>query len=194
MFENAEESFHGHAVGVDAADDFLSVKIQHGPGFFFVDFQAFTDHVEIRVVEAVVLEGAPLHARDEIFLFPGREVKNSDDVERVAQHFRLMHVARNAVEHERVGVGMKPSHLFAGVDDLAPQINGRLVWHERSLAGVFDENFSEFAVGTQVAENVAARAMEKIRDGAERAAMRAFAGAGSAKHEDGSVFQDLNLS
>ena len=169
-------------------DEAFAVEVQDGLGFLFVNLQALTDDIQVGIIQAVVLERAALHPGDEVFLFLRREIKHGDDVEVVAQHFGLMDVARDAVEHEGVGVGMKPPHLDAGRNEVAPQFNGRAVGHERTFAGVFDENFSEVAVRAQVPEHVAAGAMEETGDRAERAAMRALAGAGRAKHQNGFVF------
>ncbi len=189
MLKDFQESLRRRAVGVDLVDDLFSVEVQHGSGFFFVNFQTFADHIEIGVVQAIVLEGAPLHPGDEIFLFIGRKIKNGDDVERIFQHFRLMQVARNAVEHQRVRIGMKPPHLRGGVNEFAPKFDGGPVGHQRTFAGVFNENFPKFAFRAQVAENVAASAVEKIRDNAEHAAVGALARTGRAEHEYGAIFQ-----
>src|SRR5665213_177194 len=187
--ENFGEGLRRRPVGVDAVDDFLAVKIQHRLGFVLVSLEPRADDLDVRVVQAVVLERAALHPRDEVFEIAAAHVKNGDDVDKLAEHFRLMHAARNAVEDERVAFGMKPPGGREAVRELLPQLDGRLVGHKLAGAGVFDENFSERRFGTQVAEHVAATAMDAARNRAEDFSVRAFAGTRRAEHENGAVFQ-----
>ena len=83
--------------------------------------------------------------------------------------------------------GMKPPRLRAVFKALPPQLDGEFVRHQLAAAGVFQKNFSERHLGAQAAENVAAGAMKKTGDRAQRPAMRALAGAGRAKHQNGSI-------
>ncbi len=166
-----------------------TVKFQDRHRFIFVNFEPFTDDVQVGVVEAVFLDGAALNAVDEAFFVIAFEVENGDDIKNAAQHFRLMNIARNAIQHQRVMLGMKPADL-GGVDDvLPPKLDRRRIRHELAATGIFDKNFSERTIRAQIAEHIAARAMEKIWDDAENFALRAFARTGRAKKKNAAVFQ-----
>ena len=82
---------------------------------------------------------------------------------------------------------MKTPGMGDGIDDLAPKVNGRLIGHELAVAGIFDEDFSQFAVRAQVPENIAAGAMIKTGNGAEDFSLGSFAGARRAKHENRTI-------
>src|SRR5262249_6799201 len=97
-------------------------------------------------------------------------------------------VAGNAVEHERVLLGVKAADLGLVVNVLAPKLNRLLVRHELAAAGILDEQLPQRAVGAEIAEDVAACAVEVIGDGAEDFSLRAFADTGGAEEEDAAVF------
>src|ERR1035437_9910836 len=101
-----------------------AIKLQHGLGFLLVGLETFADDAEVRVVEAVFLEGAALDAVDQAFLVGALEIKNASDINRVAESFRLARVARDAVRLERVLVRMKTADLLGGINELPPQLDG----------------------------------------------------------------------
>jgi len=65
------------------------------------------------------------------------------------------------------------------MDEIPPQLDRRLVRHKLAATGVINEDFSQRAVVAQIAEHIAAGAMEEVRDGTEDFALRALASAGS---------------
>src|ERR1035437_5200806 len=179
--QDVGEHLGGRQVGVDLMHEPAAIKLQHGLGFLLVGLETFADDAEVRVVEAVFLERAALDAVDQVFLVGALEIKNASDINRVAESFRLARVARDAVKHERVLVRMKTADLLGGINELPPQLDGLVVRHQLAAAGIINENLPERAVPAQVAEDFAARAVEKIRDDAEDFSLRALAHARRAK-------------
>ena len=82
---------------------------------------------------------------------------------------------------------MKLPTQSLGLNILCPKIDGGLIRDEQAAAGIFHENFAQRIVNSKIAEDIPARAVEKIRDRAEDFALRSFAGAGSAEQEDGPI-------
>src|SRR5580765_7352140 len=119
------------------------------------------------------------------------EIENRFHLERVGEHSGLVDVARDAVEHERVAGRMEATGVLAVVNELPPQLNGRLIRHKLAAAGVFDEHTRERVRSRERAEDVAAGEVEKIRNSAEDFALRAFASAGCAKEKNGAIFHGV---
>jgi hypothetical protein len=155
----------------------------------FVGFEPRADDVDVRIVEAVVLERAALHARDEVFKISAAHVKDGDNVYKFAEHFGLMRVARDAVEHERVAFGMQPSGARQAVREFCQSSmvgSSGTSWPRLEYS---TKILPERRFGTQVAEHVAATAMDEAGNRAEDFSMRALARAGRAEHENRAVFQ-----
>lgn len=189
MPEDFQKSLRRGAVGIDAVDDFPAIKVQHRLGLAFVGFEPRADDFDVRIVQPVVLERAALHPRNEVFKIGAAHVKDGGDVDKFAEHFCLMDVARDAVEHQRIAARMKPPGRRQAVRELLPQLDGWFIGHELAATGVFDKNSSQRGIGTQVTEHIAATAMNEAGNRAENFSMRAFARAGRAEHENRAVFQ-----
>jgi hypothetical protein len=189
MPEDFQEGFRRRPVGIDAVDDFFAVKVQHRFGFPFVSLEPGADDVNVGVVEPVVLERTSLHARNEVFKIAAAEIEDGGDVQKFPQHFRLTNIARDAVQHKRVALGMEMSGCRKTMDVSLPKLDRRLVGHQFAAAGILNENLPEWRFRTQVAEHVATTAMDETRNRAEDFSMRALARTRRAEHEDGAIFQ-----
>src|SRR5256885_16924880 len=88
---------------------------------------------------------------------------------------------------------MKTVRVGAVVNKIAPELDRRFVRNEFTLAGIFQKGLADRAVSFQAAKNIAARAVEKIWDGAENFALGSFAGARSAKQKDRAEFHGASL-
>lgn len=188
MLQDIEQNFCGRLVGVDSVDEMFSVKFQHGLGFLLVGLEPVANDFQAGVIKSVFLEGAALHALDEIINVCAAEIKDTDDVQGVAKHFRLVRAARDAIQDEGVSLRLEAAGLGVFFDGFAPEINGGLVGNEFAAARVFDENAADFAVDGEIPKHVAAGAVEKIRNGAENFPLGAFADAGRAEEENCAVF------
>src|SRR6185312_10741192 len=191
--QNIGEHFGGRLVGVDVLDEVLAVKFQHRLGFFFVSLEPVANDLEAGVIEAIFLERAALQALDEIIEIGGAEIKNPDDVQGVLEHLSLVRIARDAVQHERVGLGIEPAGLGRAQDGLPPQVNGRFVGNEFTAARIIDKGAADFAFDGEVAKNVTAGAVKKVRDVAEDFSLSAFAGAGRAEQKNRAVFHAIAI-
>ena len=168
---------------VDDVDDLGAVEIEDGPGFTLVGLQALADDFEVGVVEAVVAEGAALEAFGQLADVSAGEAEDGADIERVAQNLGLARVPRNAVEHERVALGMKAAELGLPVHVLLPEFDGGFVGHEVAAAGILEEFAGDRAVDAQIAEEVAARQVIEAGNGAENFSLRALAGTGRSEEQ-----------
>ena len=101
-----------------------------------------------------------------------------------------MHVAGNTVQYQHVFARMEAPGLCVGADKVAPHAHGGFVRDEFALAGVFHKDAPDFAVQAQAAKDIAARAIKESGDGSENPALRAFARAGRAKQQNGSIFHE----
>jgi len=168
-------------IRIDLVDEFVAVKIQDGLGLGFVRFQPVADDGEVGVIEAIFLDGPALDAGDEFFLVGILEVKDGDDVEGIAQDFGLGHIAGNAVQDEGILFRMEPAAFGSVFDELAPELDGGLIGDELAAAGIFDEELSEGAIGAQITKNIAAGAMEVVRNNPENLALGSLARTGGAE-------------
>src|SRR5581483_7815738 len=179
--------------GIDLVHEALAVELQHRLGFALVGFEAVLDDREIGVIEAVLAERAALEALHQLVHVGAVEINDRADVKGVIEHLRLMDIAGNAVEDERVLLGMKVMGLDHVIDELAPELDGGFVGDELAAAGVFDENPADRALDREIAEDIATRAVKEIGDVAQDSALRALAGPGSAKQENGTIFHTINI-
>src|SRR5215471_11343305 len=111
-------------------------------------------------------------------------MKNFFNIDHFLHDFRLSNVPWNAIEHERVDVGFELMRFNGRVDRLPPELDGDIVRHELSLARIFQERLADFGARVDRAEHIAAGAMIKARDRAERFALRAFAAARRTKEDE----------
>src|SRR6266702_1869252 len=186
--QNIKQHFGRGLVRIYAVQQLAAVKIEHRFAFAFVSFLPIADDIHVRIVEAVLFEGAALEAFDQFVHVSAAQIENADDLERVFQHLRLSHIPRNTVEHERVLIRMEAASLGAGLDELPPEWGGGLVRHQFTSAGILQKNLANGAVGLEAAKDLAAGAMEEVGDGAQDFALGPFSGSGSAEQQDGAIF------
>src|ERR1051325_7060340 len=98
------------------------------------------------------------------------QIKNPHHIERLFEHLGLMFVAWNAVQYERVLLRAKSARFGTGIDKLAPQPNGGFVGYQFASARVLQEYLAHATVVFHAAEDIAARAMEEVRNGAQNLA------------------------
>ena len=75
--------------------------------FGFVGRKPALDHFLVRIVEAIVLQRALLQAREERLAIRAGKVEDLFHVDQLVHDLGLADVARNAVEHEHVDVGLE---------------------------------------------------------------------------------------
>src|SRR6202030_1680671 len=95
---------------------------------------------------------------------------------------------RNAVEHKNVDVWFEFVRLDRRIDCLVPKLDCDIVRHELTFARIIQKCLAHLRTRVDGAEHIAARAMIKTRDRAEGFALRAFAAAGGAEKNEGSIF------
>src|SRR5438034_7953503 len=108
-------------------------------------------------------------------------MKNFFNINHFLHNLRLSDIPRNTVEHQRIDVGLKLVRLYGRVDCLSPELDGDIVWHELAFARIFQEPFADLGARVDGAKYIAAGAMIKARNSAERFALCAFAAAGAPK-------------
>ena len=168
--------------------DLRPVEVEHRLGFAVVGFETLLDDIQVRIIETILAEGAPLESFDHLVRLGAGQIEDRPHVERVGKNPGLIGVTRDAVEHEDVACRVKFAVRRAGFDVLGPERDGRLVGHKLAFAGVLDESPAHRIFDAEVAEGVAAREVEEARHGAEDLALRAFARTWRAEEKDGAVF------
>src|SRR5580704_4607888 len=160
--------------GINLVNQLAAIEIQDRVGFALIGFEAMLDDIQVGVVEAVFAQGAALEAVHEFFEIWAAKVKNAAHVQRVLEHLSLADVAGDAVQDESVRGGLETAGALDVYDELTPEINRGLVRDEFAAAGIFEEDVADIAIGGEVAENVAASAMEKVGNAAEDFALGPF--------------------
>ena len=158
--EDGAEDLSGRLGGVDLADQMGGVATEQVPGFLFIDLEAALTDLEVRVVEAVLLQGAALHTFDQHPIVRAGQVEEGEDFEGFLEDFGLAAVSGDAIEHEEVLEGVEDAGLGFGFDVLAPEADGEFVGDELALAGVFEESAAKIGIGSESAKDFAAGAME----------------------------------
>ena len=85
--------------------------------------------------------------------------------------------ARQVLSALRADPRMEAAGFGAAINEVAPQLDGRLVRNQFPAAGIFQEHRADLAVGLQTSENVPAGAVEEVGNGAQNFALGALAGA-----------------
>jgi hypothetical protein len=185
--EDVAEDTNGRLGGVDGMDDGLGIELEDVAGFAFVGLEPALDDLDVGVVEPVFLEGATLDAGDEFTVVRAAQVQDHEDIEGFGKDLGLLPVARDAVQDEEILIGLELAGLGVGADVVVPELDGKLVGDELSLAGVLEEGASEFGFRAEAAEDITAGTVIVTGDGAEDFALGTFAGARSAEEEDGLI-------
>jgi hypothetical protein len=137
--EDGVEDDGGVLGGVDVGDPFTRVEVEHGFAFFLVGADAAFDGFVAGVIEAVFLEGALADAAVEFLTVRAGKVEDVEHVDEGFHEAGLFDVAGDAIEHEKVDIGLEEVHFGTGVDIGLPELDGEFVGDEFASAGVFDE-------------------------------------------------------
>ena len=193
VFQNIKEHFSWRLIGIDAVNQFLSVVIEDWLAFALIGLLPVPNHINVRVVEAILLQRAALKPLNQLINLGAAKVKNRDDIERFSKHFGLARIAGDAIEDKRIRLRMEPAGARAIVDEIPPKVDRRLIWNQLALARVLQECLADRTISFQTPKNITARAMKEIWDGAENFALSSFAGARGAKQKDRAEFHGASL-
>src|SRR6516225_3255572 len=102
-------------------DQLLSIVIENRLTLALIRLLAVTDDIDVGIVEPIFFQGASLEALDQIVDFGATKIKDRNDIERFFEHFCLLGIARNAIENERIGLGMEPACPRTVMNEIAPK-------------------------------------------------------------------------
>jgi len=179
--QNINQHLRRGLVGIDAMHEFLAVISQHGFGFAFVGFLTIFDHVDVGIVEPILLERSALQSFDQLVHSVAAEKKNRHDVERIVQDFGLLRIAGNPIEHKSILLRPEAARFGAGMDKLPPQFDGRPIRHELATTGVIQEHLADGGVVLEAPKDVTTGAMVEVGNRAQDFTLGAFSGAGGAE-------------
>ena len=178
---------------IDLVDQFRAVEIEQRFGFRLVRFEPAADHFLIGIVETIVFQSPLFQPRYELHAIRAGKVEDLLHVDDVAHDARLAHVARDAVEDERVDVRLESMRADDVGDVGLPEFHGDVVRYELALAGIFEELLAEFRARIQRAKDIAASTVEKARDRSQNLALCPLAAAGRAEDQVCPVFHHSRL-
>ena len=118
----------------------LAVKTENWARLLFVHFEPMPDDVKVGVVQTVFLESATLESVNERIEIGAVQEKDRFHIQQAIKHLGLMQIAGDAVQHEHIGLGIETASAFGVLDEISPELYGRLIGHELAATGVFDEN------------------------------------------------------
>src|SRR5205807_4428062 len=119
-----------------------------------------------------------------------REMKDLFHINQLSHDLGLVHISRNAVEHENVDIRLEFVAIDGGVDRFFPEFDRDVVRNELTFARIFQKRLPDFGARIYGPKDVAARAMIEARDRSERLALGPFAAAGRAKQNKRAVFHE----
>src|SRR6266478_5259551 len=134
LFQNIKEHFSWRLIGIDAVNQFLSVVIEDWLAFALIGLLPVPNHINVRVVEAILLQRAALKPLNQLINLGAAKVKNRDDFQRFLEHFSLARIAGNTIENKRIRLGMEPARSCAVVNKFTPKVDGRFVRNEFTFA------------------------------------------------------------
>ena len=132
--DNVAEHIDRREHGINMHNHVITVVSQQRPGFLVVGLEPVFDHLFVGVIETVVPQGTPLEALDQLGPVRAGQMKNFSHPDNVLQHLRLVDVARDAVEHQKIVVGMKSVRLDALIDADLPKLDRYFVRHQFATA------------------------------------------------------------
>ena len=103
-FEDSGEHFAGQTDGVDVAEQFGRVVVEHGCRFGLVDIEAVPDNRFVGVVGASLLTGSiedPLHQR---FVVGSGEVQHEFHIDIVGDQFTLGGIAWDPIQQQDLSI------------------------------------------------------------------------------------------
>jgi hypothetical protein len=127
------------------------------------------------------VERAPLETFDQPVYIGTDQVDNRVDIDCFLHHARLMHVARNSIQDQRIAFGAKLSGSDTAVDAVPPKPDGSFVWNELAAARILDKDAAQVVVGPQIPEDIATSAVKELRNSPKDLALSPLPCAGSAE-------------
>src|SRR6266478_6733215 len=100
--EDVEQNFGWRLHGVNHRDAFFWIVTQHGLRFILVSVEPALNDLLVRVIEAIVFERALLQSVEERLAIWTGKMEHLFHIDHLFHNFRLVHVPRNAIEHENV--------------------------------------------------------------------------------------------
>src|SRR5437773_8666613 len=180
----------GRLHGVNHDDAIFGIMTQHRLGFHFVNVEPLLDDLFIGVIEAIVFQRALFQPAEQRFAVWAGEMKNFFHVDELPHDLGLIHIPRNAVEHEDVDVRFEFVRVHRGIDRFFPKFDSNVVWNELAFARVFQKRFPDFCARIDRTKHLAARTMIKALNGTERFALGPFPAAGRTKQDERAVFHE----
>ena len=195
VVEDVAKDLVGPLVGVDVGDEFWAVEIEDGLRFLLVSPEPAFDDLFVDVVEPVVFKGPALQTVIDLGFVGAGEMENAAHIELGAENLGLVAIARDAVEHEEIDVGLESIGLHHLVDLCRPEADADVVRHELAFARIGKKGLAELGAHIDRAKDIAAGAMIKAGDGAENFALSSFAGSRRAEEKKGFVNHDhINMN
>ena len=159
--------------------------LENGFRLRLVGGETVLDDGLVGVVEAVVLQGTFAQAAGQLGAVGAGEMKHAQHFDVLLHVLGLLHVARDAVQHEEVDLRLEHVGIDALLDVLAPEFHGHVVRDEFAAAGVLDKFLPKRRPRVQGPEHISAGQVMKARDGSQNLALGAFAAAWGAEDEKG---------
>jgi hypothetical protein len=182
------QHIHGRVGGVDVVDQVFAVKFQKRLGLVIVGFQTLLDHLLVSIVKTVVAQGPTLQALDQLGSVRAGQMKNPAHAQDVTEQMGLIDIPRNAVQQQKIMVGVKRVRLDNLVDSQLPQLDRQVVGHQFAPAGVGEKLLAKRRAQVERAEHVPARTVVIAGDRAERFALGAFPATRGTEEKIGLIF------
>jgi hypothetical protein len=148
LVQNLSQNLIGPHRGIDLGRQIIAVKIEDWTGFGLVNRQAIANDFFVRIIEAVILEGAALETLDELRLIGTVQMKNMLHVELIGHLVSLAHVARNPIEDKAIDFWFETAEGLLIFDMVGPKLDREIIRDELTAAGVFKERFPE--IGSEI--------------------------------------------
>src|SRR5437899_5831479 len=104
-------------------NQFLSVVIEDWLAFALIGFLPVPNHIDVGVVEAILLQRSALKPLNQLIYLGAAQVKNRHNIERFLEHFSLVRVAGDAIQNQCIRLGMEPARAGAVVNEFAPKLD-----------------------------------------------------------------------
>ncbi len=181
----------GCPAGIDVGHDIaafifaLGVVVQNGFALLFVGANPLLDHFVVRVIKPVVLERALAQTtRPKFGTVRAAQVKHLQHLNVLLHVLGLLHIPRNAVQHEKIDVRLETVGLVLVVDVGAPQFHRGLIlapsWPRLEKA---TKLLSKRGSGVQGPEHITASHVVKARDRSQHFTLCPLPAAGRAEHQ-----------
>src|SRR6266481_2825864 len=95
VFQNIKEHFGWRLIRIDAVNQFLSVVIEDWLAFALIGFLPVPNHIDVGVVEPILLERAALESLNQLINFRATKIENRNNLERFFKHFGLVRIPGN---------------------------------------------------------------------------------------------------